>query len=354
MKIFERKNIKYTVLFLLTIVAFIIMLFPKSGETFGFISQFLNLTIGWIFSLFPFSVLTVFILLIPVYVGLIFWRIVVNVKRKTLKKFWFNVLCIACILFIWFSFTLGLNYRKASVYDKMNFVEAEMTEENVIAASNYTISQLNDNAKNVEFDGLDRALVLPADYDRAKIEQVVNTAIAKQNLWFLYDFASKPKYTFIPNLLGVMGFDGVYFPFFAELNIDSSVPDGNLSLLLTHELMHAKGILKEDEAEFLAQYICMHSDDAILRYSGSYTATLGLLRLLDGAKLNRQLAKIQDNFLRTRIAYFVNKRVGNTGWFESISNFFYDIYLKLNYIGGIDAYNNDVRGWVRFVKTMES
>ena len=98
----------------------------------------------------------------------------------------------------------------------------------------------------------------------------------------------------------------------------------------------------------------MHSDDAILRYSGSYTATLGLLRLLDGAKLNRQLAKIQDNFLRTRIAYFVNKRVGNTGWFESISNFFYDIYLKLNYIGGIDAYNNDVRGWVRFVKTMES
>ncbi len=353
MKIFERKNIKYTVLFLLTIVAFVMMLFPKSGETFGFISQFLNLIVGWVFSLFPFSVLTIFILLIPVYVGLVVWRIVVNAKRKTMKKFWFNFLCVACILFVWFSFILGLNYRKASVYDKMNFAQAELTNENVIAASDYLIKKLNDSARSVDFDGPNRALVLPADYDKTKIEDIVNHAIAKQNLQFLYGFASKPKYTFIPNLLGVMGFDGVYFPFFAELNIDSSVSDGNLGVLLTHELMHAKGILNEEEAEFLAQYICVHSDDAILRYSGSYTATVALLQLIDGDNLQRQLDKIEDVFLRMRISYVVGKNsYYNASWFESISNFFYDVYLKLNYVDGVSAYDNDVRGWVRFAKTV--
>jgi len=342
------------VLFLLTTVVFVAMLFPYSGETFGFVSEFANRTVGGFFSAIPFSLLTVAILVVPALVALVIWRIVVNKKNNTLKRFWMRATAFVCVCYIWCSCIIGFNYRKESVYVKMGLADVTVDTEAIVSASTCMINLLNDCSTQVEFDGMNRNLVLPDGYDRQHIKKLVKEAVAKQNFDFLYDFDATPKDTFVPGVLKWSGADGIYFPLFAELNIDSSVVDGNLAVLLTHETIHSKGILDEEETEFLAQYICVFSDDPVLKYSGSYTATIYLLRevmLADENLFFTQLNKINDEPLRKRIGYFTQKSINDKEFFESVSSFFYDIYLRLNFVDGADAYYKSINGWVRFFAT---
>lgn len=355
-KFFGRLKLWHKISLVLGVIAFVIMLFPTSGEWLGFVSQFANKVVGGLFSVIPFSVMTVAILLLPVFVFLFVWRIVVNKKQKTMAKFCANVLAAICIAYCLFACLLGLNYRKESVYDKMGLKQMTVDSTAVAKASDYVIEVLNSATEEilldggVDFDGFDRNIVLTPDYTKDKITSLANDAIQKQNFDFLYDFGAKPKYTFVPGILSWMGFDGVYFPLFAELNVDSSVKTGNLSVLLTHETIHSKGILNEEQTEFLAQYVCVHSDDLVLRYSGSYTATIYLLKNLkntDYELFKGQISKIDDEYLRQRISYVVNKEQ-KAGVLTQVANFFYDLYLKLNFVSGADAYDDCINGWARF------
>jgi len=358
-KFFGKLKIWQKAFLLLGVVAFFVLLFPTSGEWLGFVSQFANKIVGGLFSAIPFSVMTVAILLLPVFVALVIWRAIVNKKRKTLAKFFANCLAVLCAVYFLFACMLGLNYRKDSVYDKMGFAQTEINVASVANASDYVIDVLNQCADEilhyggVDFDGFDRNVVLTAEYTKEKITRLVNDEIEKQNFDFLYDFSAKPKYTFVPGILSWMGFDGVYFPLFGELNIDSSIKTGNLAVLLTHETIHSKGILNEEQTEFLAQYICVHSDDIVLRYSGSYTATIYLLQNLknaDQTAFKSQLLKIKDEYLRQRISFVVGKEK-KPGFLTNVANFFYDVYLKLNYVDGTNAYDNSINGWARFCHT---
>lgn len=351
MKLLRRQKILYAAVFILAAVSFIIMLFPMAGEPLGFVSEFLNRTVGQLFSLVPFSAMSVVIFCIPVFVGLVVWRIVVNAKRRTMKRFWLNFFCVVCIIFVWFTFILGINYRKDDVYGKMGLAEREISVQNIAAASDRVIDDLNRNAAQVSFDGENRSLVLPDGYDKDKITQLVLEAVDKQDFDFLYDFTVRPKYTAVSGMLNILGFDGVYFPLFAELNIDSSVSAANLCVLFTHELMHAKGVLNEGQAEFLAQYICVNSDDAVLRYCGSYSAATDFLTRLkqeDESLYRTALGRIEDEYLRARLNYFVHRAIDyRPSFFTSVANFFYDLYMRLNFMDGLSAYDQSVEGWVR-------
>ncbi|MBR2030446.1 MAG: DUF3810 family protein [Clostridia bacterium] len=358
-KFFGKLKIWHKAFLLLGVVVFFVLLFPTSGEWLGFVSQFANRVVGGLFSAIPFSVMTVAILLLPVFVALVIWRVVVNKKRKTMAKFFANCFAVLCAVYFLFACMLGLNYRKQSVYDKMGFAQIEVTAAQVANASDYVINVLNQCADEilhyggVDFDGFDRNVVLPAEYSKEKIAQLAHDEIEKQNFDFLYDFSAKPKYTFVPGILSWMGFDGIYFPLFGELNIDSSIKTGNLAVLLTHETIHSKGILNEEQTEFLAQYICVHSDDLVLRYSGSYTATIYLLQNLKNTDQNAfksQLLKIKDKYLRQRISFVVGKEK-EQGFLTQVANFFYDLYLRLNYVNGANAYDDSVNGWARFCNT---
>ena len=241
---FGRLKLWQKLSFVVGIVTFVVLLFPTSGEWLGFVSQFANRVIGGLFSLVPFSLMTLAILLVPAFVALFVWRFVLNKKRKTLAKFCANCLAILCLVYFLFAAMIGLNYRKQNVYDKMGLTQIEVDANSILNASDFIIDKLNHCTDEilqdggVDFDGFDRNIVLPADYDKNKLQQSVYAAIEKQNFDFLYDFSSTTKYTFVPGILSCMGFDGVYFPLFGELNVDSSIKTGNLGVLLTHETTH--------------------------------------------------------------------------------------------------------------------
>lgn len=60
---------------------------------------------------------------------------------------------------------------------------------------------------------------------------------------------------------------GVTFSPFAEANINTMVPNGDLPFTVAHELAHTKGVMREDDANILALYVCLNSENPYLRFS---------------------------------------------------------------------------------------
>lgn len=61
---------------------------------------------------------------------------------------------------------------------------------------------------------------------------------------------------------------GIYFPFSMESNYNDDMVSTNLPNTICHEYSHLKGIIQEDEANFIAYRACMESGNVQFRYSG--------------------------------------------------------------------------------------
>lgn len=61
---------------------------------------------------------------------------------------------------------------------------------------------------------------------------------------------------------------GMYFPFFAECNVNIAQPDYLIPATAAHESAHSRGIAFENECNFLAFLSCIKSDYPEYRYSG--------------------------------------------------------------------------------------
>lgn len=61
---------------------------------------------------------------------------------------------------------------------------------------------------------------------------------------------------------------GMYFPFFAECNVNVAQPDFSIPYTAAHESAHSRGIAFENECNFLAFLSCINSEYPEFRYSG--------------------------------------------------------------------------------------
>lgn len=68
------------------------------------------------------------------------------------------------------------------------------------------------------------------------------------------------------------GIVGMYFPFFAECNINIEQPDFSVPFTASHESAHSRGIAFENECNFLAFLSCINSEYPEFRYSGYMNA----------------------------------------------------------------------------------
>lgn len=59
---------------------------------------------------------------------------------------------------------------------------------------------------------------------------------------------------------------GVTFAPFSEANINTLNTHSNIPLTVAHELAHTKGVMREDDANKLAFYVCLNSEHPYLRY----------------------------------------------------------------------------------------
>jgi hypothetical protein len=79
-----------------------------------------------------------------------------------------------------------------------------------------------------------------------------------------------------------LGITGIFFPWTGEPNVNADVPDPDLPFAIAHEMAHARGFAREDEAGYVGYLACRFHPDPDFRYSGVLSASIYALNALGG------------------------------------------------------------------------
>ena len=233
----------------------------QSYYTEGFYSFYFNI-LNSIFSLIPFSLGDV------LYILLIFLmlRFIIRVFRKKVKLRWnlfFRIIGFVSFLYFLFHFSWGINYYKVPMHEHLE-IEKEYTTQQLISFTEDLIIETNKIHKAIAQDTLAVEFEKPVnhykelvfeDYERIYFTtNTINTLNAKGSL------LSLP--------LTYMGFGGYLNPFTLEAQYNDMVPPYKNPTLIAHEMAHQLGYAKENEANFIAAFVTMHSEDEEMRYAG--------------------------------------------------------------------------------------
>lgn len=288
-------------------------------------------TVGTLTDWLPFSVLELFIV-IGVMAGVfLLVRLFVNLCKAKFRRILIGVLslCVggAYILNI-YALSMGFGYYRAPM--PIPQAGADYTENQARAAIEYFLEDFNALADTLDRDEngcvkcpytfKELADILKKEYARLddayfaaytpRIKPVVNS-------WFLSDTLTT----------------GVTFLPFGEATVNTDAPPSTVTLTAAHELAHAKGVQREGDADLLARYVLLSSDDGYLRYCGYYGSFDNLLETMllfgDHAAYNELGVSISKR-VSAEHKYAIDYWNSQPDIVGRIAQFFNHIYLQSN------------------------
>ena len=137
---------------------------------------------------------------------------------------------------------------------------------------------------------------------------------------------------------------GMTFMPTAEANVNKLNVTAGKPFTYAHELAHTKGAMREEDADLIASYITLNSDNYYLRYSGYYYTISSLLNLARYTGVDGDYDEV-ISLLDTR--FTKNLRYNSAYWKEhnswaEFANWWNDIYLKISgEKEGTDSYGDD-------------
>lgn len=345
-KIFNKNNIVFIAIFILT-AAFVILANSSAARLLTPVNEFFIRVLGWLSSLIPISFLGILsVAVIPLAV-LIIWLFVLS-KRKL--RFFVSLISIACVCFILFYCVIGFNYSKESVYDTMELSLSEDDSAFIEDAARYYLTELNSAAETVTFtDGHSVMNMSFNDMSQNILETYKNIEIFD----FLYDFDLTPKQYFPTFFMNYSGTTGMFFPLAAEINVCANIPDRDLPATTAHEIAHSKGIMNEGECNFIAEIVCINSDNDYVRYSGLSVIFARLVNEIykTDTDLYHELLNELNPSVLSDYAYANEFYTNFEGIISQISDKINDIYLKSNNVsGGVTSYSQAVKGILAYYR----
>jgi hypothetical protein len=188
-------------------------------------------------------------------------------------------LAVAGAVYLAFLLSWGLNYAREpfALLAGLDTSPARTAElravcEQLVARANQLRVGLPEDGRGVMRlpDGLPGALArAQAGYREAAVVYAV-----------LGGHAPRPKPLASSRVFSYLGITGIFFPWTGEPNVNADVPDPDLPFAVSHEMAHARGFAREDEAGYIGYLACSFHPDPDFRYSGVLAATVYALNAL--------------------------------------------------------------------------
>lgn len=294
-------------------------------------------SLGWLFSLVPFSVMELLILLgmggLLFYIG---WTAVQLIRKKEKRKnrlwrFGLNFLNGASILYFCFVLFMGLNYHRSSITEYLDLSVRESSKEELYDLCELLIYDCNHYRKQLQED--EQGVALLSDegfYETADSAREAYRGLEEEiPVLGAADIRNKPLLT--SKAFSMVLTTGIYIPFESGINVD--VPAYTVPATMCHELTHFRGFMREDEANFLAYLACQKSERADFNYSGSLMAFEYAFSALykEDLALAQKIAKLCDPGVLRDISYESEYWKPYRGTpISNASGAIYDSYLQSN------------------------
>lgn len=339
---------------ILSVIAFIIvgLLYFLSDISVG-LADFLNGTVCHAFrkavaaigDVFPFSLLEALIICLPVFILLVIFKAVRAFSRPYGRlRLITNLAAFVLLIYSGHLLALGIAHNTTPISNPMGLSEVEVSEENLTDTLSDIVDELNALAPAVprNNDG-----IFTHGYSYAELSEIICP---------LYDsfavqyglpkgYSSRAKGVRSGWAMSYLGITGIYSYITGEANVNTYYPDYVTLFTTAHEMSHQRGILREDEANFVAYILLSSSGDESLRYSAAlnmYGYFASALHKTD-KDAYFQLASTLSDMAKVdiRAANAVSDKYGDT-FIEDISEWINELYLQSSGSEGIISYSRVV------------
>ena len=226
-------------------------------------------TVGRVFGWFPFAVVELLMYIsVVIFIVSIIYMIIRLIrdgdKKERLFKWLVNVFLVINILALSFVTNCGINYHRTS-FAEMSGIEVtyysieELTE--VAMWLTYRVNEVGEQVIRNE----NGEMVLTVDIASNSIQAMQNLS---NRFPVLEGHYPPPNPLIFPRALSVMQVSGIFIPFTIEGIYNNAMVDYNIPFVATHELVHVRGFMQEEEANFVAFLACIYSPEVEFQYSG--------------------------------------------------------------------------------------
>ena len=288
-------------------------------------------SLGRLSSALPFSLFELLVAIaVIVALYLIIKAIVLLAKRRfsaglcSFTTLVATVLCVVSVYMLDTSFAYNREKPPLDIY-----ANGDLTEEQQLDAIDGFMTDFLDIAYSLERDENG----LPAcDLSVEDISRMIAEEYAKPDDDYYCDYIPVAKGMTASALMSELLLIGITFTPIGEANVNEQAPVSDRIFTTAHEMAHAMGIMREEDANLVATYVLINSDNDLLRYAAMmeyYGRLTSLVELLDAEKSVEYENAIKESPIATE-ASFEFKFWMSTGSFYKLSEFFNNLYLRFN------------------------
>lgn len=298
---------------------------------------------GNLFGVLPFSLYE--LLLVVAILGVIAYIVYVIIflcRRKWNKLLSLTMaLAIAVVAFLnIYTVSASFSYNRAPLpqevyqtYSATDFSKADAIElaEKMVAKANKLYNSTNHDEKG--------NIIYPSSF--RNISSMIADEYARLDSRYFSSYTPKAKKIINKTIMSEMHIVGVFFAPFGEANINGNETNLYLPHTMAHELAHGKGVMRENEANLVASYILLTSDNEYLAYGATVKGMFSALSLLslypDSQASYQEIYQKIEKGIFTEINNY-HQFYGQFTLLDDIGEFFNDLYLKLQNQGGTGSY----------------
>lgn len=346
-KYFTKKTIVLLYLisfFILTIVVFLFL--RLSSDVSEWWTSHVSLPYlafsGAFSSYFSFSLTEVFfIILIVICVVLLIIAVIYLFKKRGKKTLKILTLMSAIIIGVssYYTVIVSLSYKR----NPLNFIpqyDGEVSQNQFKDLIIHYTEEFNAASEALSFDELGD-VVMPYSFE--ELGDVLIEEYAKIESDYLSSYTSKIKPMFTSWLYRELQITGVTFGPLGEANVNTLNTKMDIPFTAAHELAHQKGIMREEDANLVALYICLSSDDPYLKFSGYLRSYLSIYDLVNYTGESSDKSEIY-NMINPNIlnAYtYQNQYWQEHDLLGDIAEFFNNLYLRISGTAGTTTYHDN-------------
>ena len=324
------------------------------------ISRFYQTGIGFIFKYIPFSIIELISIALIIFGIVLIIQIIKTLVKKQYKIALNKSLIMSNIILsivTGYVATTSLAYYRLPI--PIPLYNEHVEKEKFNGVVQYFLDDYNYCSSQLEYYE-NGEVKMP--YSRQQLANNIINQYSKIKTPYLSSFTTNPKAMLTSFLYVEFQITGVYSGLTGEVNYDYYMTNGEYPFTFAHEIAHSKGVMRENDAQLLAAYICLNSSDIYLRYSAylyTFTSLLSLTKYTGNKDDYKNMVQQMDESIIKNYDY-ISKYWKEHDILGDFGEFFNNLYLKL--FGGestdsyddtpvvVDPSTNEIKSFSRYQK----